>query len=80
MIKKIPLYQPSLSKSEKNNVINCINENWISSKGRFIKKFENKFKKKFKYKYATVTTNGTTVSFSVMSLGLKRAMRLLCPI
>ena len=40
MIKKIPLYQPSLSKSEKNNVVSCINENWISSKGRFIKKFD----------------------------------------
>ena len=80
MIKKIPLYQPSLSKSEKNNVVNCINENWISSKGRFIKKFEDNFKKKFKYKYATVTTNGTTaLHLAVMSLGLKKGDEVIVP-
>ena len=60
MNKKIPLYQPSLTQKEKNNVKSCLEDNWISSKGRFIKKFENSFKKKFNYKYSTVTTNGTT--------------------
>jgi len=80
MIKKIPLYQPSLSKSEKNNVVSCINENWISSKGRFIKKFEDNFKKKFKYEYATVTTNGTTaLHLAVMSLGLKKGDEVIVP-
>tara|TARA_B110000858_G_C17782497_1_gene465506 strand:+ start:219 stop:1325 length:1107 start_codon:yes stop_codon:yes gene_type:complete len=60
MKKFIPLYKPSISMDEKKNVMECLNENWISSKGKFIKKFENSFKKKFGYKYSCVTTNGTT--------------------
>ena len=47
----IPLYRPSISKLEKKNVIKCLDDKWISSKGGFIKKFENSFKKKFNYKY-----------------------------
>ena len=56
----IPLYKTDLLGDEKNNIIKCINENWISSKGSFIEKFQEDFKKKFKYKHATVTTSGTT--------------------
>ena len=78
--KKIPLYQPSLSISEKKNVVNCINENWISSKGKFVKKFENNFKKKFNYRYSTVTTNGTTaLHLAVMSLDLNKGDEVIVP-
>ena len=78
--KKIPLYQPSLSISEKKNVVNCINENWISSKGKFVKKFEYNFKKKFNYRYSTVTTNGTTaLHLAVMSLNLNRGDEVIVP-
>ena len=43
---KIPLYKPSISNNEKKNVLDCLNEKWISSKGKYVNKFENLFKKK----------------------------------
>ena len=36
----IPLYKTDLLGDEKSNIIKCINENWISSKGSFIEKFQ----------------------------------------
>jgi len=72
MKKLIPLYKPSLSNEEKSNVLECLNENWISSKGKFTKMFEDSFKKKFNYKFACVTTNGTTaLHLSLLALNIK---------
>lgn len=79
-MKNIPLYQPSISQAERKNVINCLEENWISSKGKFIKKFEDNFKNKFHYKYATVTTNGTTaLHLAILSLNLKKGDEVIVP-
>ena len=55
MKKLIPLYKPYISNDEKKNVLKCLKDNWISSKGEFIKKFEDSFKKKFGYKFLTYT-------------------------
>jgi hypothetical protein len=52
--------------------LKCLEDNWISSKGKFIKKFEDSFKKKFGYKYSCVTTNGTTaLHLSLLALNIK---------
>lgn len=32
----IPVYQPSLSGSEKKYVMDCLDSNWISSKGKYV--------------------------------------------
>ena len=37
---KIPVYHPSLVGNEKKYVNECLNSNWISSKGKFVQKFE----------------------------------------
>jgi|TARA_B100001059_G_C17832861_1_gene585881 perosamine synthetase len=72
MKKLIPLYKPYISNDEKKNVLKCLKDNWISSKGKFIKKFEDSFKKKFGYKYSCVTTNGTTaLHLSLLALDIK---------
>ena len=76
----IPLYKPALSSSEKKNVMKCLDDNWISSKGEFIKKFETNFKKKFNYKFATVTTNGTTaLHLALLALNIKRYDEVIVP-
>tara|TARA_Y100000816_G_C26105446_1_gene587260 strand:+ start:519 stop:1613 length:1095 start_codon:yes stop_codon:yes gene_type:complete len=76
----IPLYRPSISKLEKKNVIKCLDDKWISSKGGFIKKFENSFKKKFNYKFATVTTNGTTaLHLALLALNIKKSDEVIVP-
>ena len=77
---KIPLYKPSISILEKKNVFKCLEDNWISSKGDFIKKFEDSFKKKFNYKYATVTTNGTTaLHLALLALDIKNKEEVIVP-
>jgi len=76
----ISLYKPTLSNEEKKNVLKCLSENWISSKGKFIKMFEDNFKKKFNYKFATVTTNGTTaLHLSLLALGIKKGDEVIVP-
>jgi perosamine synthetase len=76
----IPLYKPSIHKQEIKNVQTCLKEGWISSKGKFVSKFENQFKKKFKYRYATVTTNGTTaLHLALLSLNLKFGDEVIVP-
>ena len=80
MKKKIPLYEPFLSNDENKNVLKCLNNNWISSKGEFIKKFEDSFKKKFNYKFATVTTNGTTaLHLALLSLNVGKGDEVIAP-
>ena len=77
---KKKLYQPNLSGDEKKNVLKCLSKNWISSKGEFVKKFENSFKKKFNYKFATVTTNGTTaLHLALMALDIKKGDEVIVP-
>ena len=39
----IPVYQPSLSGNEKKYVIDCLDSNWISSKGKYVSLFEESF-------------------------------------
>ena len=43
MKNKIPVYQPYLIGNEKKYVNQCLDSNWISSKGDFISEFENKY-------------------------------------
>ena len=76
----IPLYKTDLLSDEKKNIIKCLNENWISSKGSFIEKFQEDFKKKFKYKHATVTTNGTTaLHLALLALDIKKNDEVIVP-
>ena len=80
MNSKIFLYNPSINSKEKTNVIKCLKDNWISSKGNFINKFEKSFKKKFSYKYATVTTNGTTaLHLALLALDIKNNEEVIVP-
>ena len=76
--KEITIDDPS--NDENKNVLKCLNKNWISSKGEFIKKFEDSFKKKFNYKFATVTTNGTTaLHLALLSLNVKKGDEVIVP-
>lgn len=56
---KIPIYKPFLGEEELKNVESCINSSWISSKGSFIKKFEDQTKEYVESNYASSVSNGT---------------------
>ena len=55
----IPIYAPYLNGNEKKYVNECLDSTWISSKGKFIDKFENSIANYLSVKYASSCCNGT---------------------
>ena len=79
-MKQIPLYSPKIGIKEKANVVSCLNEKWISSKGKFIKLFENEFKKFTKIRYCTTTVNGTAaLHLCLLALNIKETDEIIVP-
>lgn len=67
----IPVYQPSLSGNEKEYVMDCIDSTWISSKGKYVGKFEAGFANYIGTKYADSVTNGTVaIHLAMLALGI----------
>lgn len=67
----IPVYQPTLSGNEKKYVNECLDSNWISSKGRFVREFEQHFGEYTGIKHATGVSNGTVaLHLALMALGV----------
>ena len=68
---KIPVYQPSLTGNEKKYVNECLDTNWISSKGKFVSLFEQSFAEYAKMKYAAAVCNGTVaLHLALVALGI----------
>lgn len=68
---KIPIYQPSLSGREKEYVNNCLDSNWISSKGEYIEKFETAFAHFTESDKAASVSNGTVaLHVALVALGI----------
>lgn len=68
---KIPLYQPSLDGNEKKYVNDCIDSNWISSKGKYIMEFEKKFSEYIGVPYAITVANGTmALHLALVAMGI----------
>jgi perosamine synthetase len=68
---KYPVYQPLLSGNEKKYVNDCLDTNWISSRGKYINLFENKFAEYVEIEHATSVCNGTAaVLLALLTLGI----------
>ena len=77
---KVPLYEPSIGIDEKRNVNECLNTNWISSRGKFVEEFENKFKKYVGVKYAVSVCNGTAaLHLALLALNIGKNDEVLVP-
>ena len=81
MIEKfIPVYQPSLLGNEKEYVNDCLNSNWISSKGKYIQLFEDGFATKLEVKYASTASNGTVaLHLALLALGICEGDEVIVP-
>ncbi|MDA9723132.1 DegT/DnrJ/EryC1/StrS family aminotransferase [Candidatus Pelagibacter sp.] len=76
----IRVCEPTLGKEEKKNVLDCMNTGWISSHGKYIKKFEELFAKKCNAKYAVATSSGSTaIHLACHLLGLKKNDEIIMP-
>jgi len=68
---KIPVYKPTITDLEKQYVLACLDEEWISSKGRVIPQFEQEFSKYLGIPHALSLSNGTTaLHAALMALGI----------
>lgn len=77
---KIPVAVPSLGKNEKKFVLDCLNTNWISSQGKYVRTFEQNFKNRFKTNYALAVSSGTAaLQLGILSLGIKNGDEVLVP-
>ncbi|HCA41822.1 MAG TPA: perosamine synthetase [Bacteroidetes bacterium] len=77
---KIPVYQPSLNGNEKKYVNECIDSNWISSKGEYVNKFEEKFSEYIGVKHSTTVCNGTVaLHLALVTLGIGEGDEVIVP-
>jgi perosamine synthetase len=68
---KIPVYQPLLSGNEKKYVNDCLDSNWISSKGKYVSLFEERFSEYTDIQYSTGVPNGTiALHLALLVLGI----------
>lgn len=76
----IPVYQPMLKGNERKYVIDCIESNWISSKGKYISQFEEKFSEFTGINYSLSVPNGTiALHLALLSLGIGKGDEVIVP-
>lgn len=76
----IPIASSILGGEEINNVLECLETNWISSQGRFIAEFEELFCKYTGAKYAVSVMNGTAaLSLALAALNIGKGDEVIVP-
>ena len=77
---KYPVYQPRLGDEEKKNVIDCLESNWISSKGKYVTAFEDEFAAYHGMSHGVSVTNGTTaLHLAMLTLGIGPGDQVIVP-
>ena len=78
--KFIPVNVPKIFNQEKINVRKCLEEGWISSEGKYVKKFEQTFSKYNKRIYGIAVSSGTAaLEISMKSLNLRKGDEIIIP-
>lgn len=78
--KFIPVAEPVFIGSEKEYVLDCIDTTWISSKGKYIQKFEEGFANFCEVKYAVSCSNGTVaLHLALLALGIRKGDEVIVP-
>ena len=76
----ISIAKTFFDKSERINVLKCIDSGWVSSAGLFIDKFENEFSNYIGGGYSLAVTNGThAIEIALKSLGVKTGDEVILP-
>tara|TARA_B100000886_G_scaffold335772_1_gene293388 strand:- start:382 stop:1500 length:1119 start_codon:yes stop_codon:yes gene_type:complete len=79
-LKKIPISNIKLKKTDINYLKECIESGWVSSQGKFVNKFEKMFAKFCGTKFAISTSNGTSaLHLALLALGIKPGDEVIVP-
>ena len=77
---KVPVNEPYLFGNEKKYLLKCLKDGFVSSSGRFVKKFEEKFAKRVNRKFAISVSNGTAaLQLAFEALNLKKNDEVILP-
>lgn len=77
---QIPLYKPWIGDKEREYVLDCIDSSWISSKGKYVEKFEKKFAGFIGSSYAASVCNGTAaLHLALLALGISEGDEVIVP-
>jgi perosamine synthetase len=76
----IPVAEPELGEEELRNVVQAVKSGWISSKGEFIRRFEEGFARYCGARYGVATSSGTTaLHLALTALGIGPGDEVLVP-
>ncbi len=79
-VEVIPVCQPTLEGNEKKYVMQCMDTNWISSRGRFVDEFEEKFANYCGVRFGITTNSGTTaLHLALATMGIKEGDEVIIP-
>lgn len=79
-MKFISLARPVLKGNEAKYVQECLKTGWISSQGKFVRKFEKSFARYCKVKYGVANSNGTVaLHLALLALGIKAGDEVIVP-
>ena len=77
---RIPLAEPEIGEEELQNVMDAVKSGWVSSKGPFIKEFEENFSSYIGVKNGVATSNGTSaLHLALASLKIENGDHVLVP-
>ena len=78
--RRVPVYEPVLGAGVRRNVLECIDSNWISSRGAFIDQFEAAFSKRIGVGYSAAVCNGTVaLHLALLAVGIKPGDEVIVP-
>jgi perosamine synthetase len=77
---QIPICEPTLRGNELKYVTNCLQTNWISSRGNYLLEFEEKFSKFCNAKHGITAANGTAaLHMATVALGIGKGDEVIMP-
>ena len=76
----IPVYKPSLIGKEKEYVMDCMDTEWISCKGKYVPQFERNFADYIGMRYGIGVFNGTmSLYLAMLTLGISEGDEVIVP-
>ena len=76
----ILLNEPNIKKNSKKYIYDCLNTNWVSTSGIYLRRFKQKIKNFTKSKYVTLTNSGSSALHLALKIaGVSENTEVICP-